>query len=194
MKKTILLLLSISLFSSGLLSQRDGSSRANDRSGKFSLTVGAGIRLVNEDLYGEVYGNHSLSINLDLALRLFNRVEVFFHSDYLAVSGQLTYSKEDTDLTLTPVEFGARMLFQTGSLVPYIGAGGGLYLFNEKNVIGTVKDNQAGFFAEGGCRIKLARPLFIDLKIKYTLLKASPTDKSIDLGGIAGMIGLGLQL
>ncbi len=159
---------------------------------KFSLSVGAGMRNVSDDDYKDVYSGSGMSYNVDLGVRLGKALEVFLHTDYFSKDGELTYSLEETTLTIIPIELGARYLIKADKkckLYPYIGGGVGYYMYKEENFIGTVDDKKFGFFAEGGVRYYLMSSFFIDVKVKNVFLKVD----DIQLGGIAFMGAVGLS-
>ncbi|NIM13741.1 MAG: outer membrane beta-barrel protein [Candidatus Aminicenantes bacterium] len=163
----------------------------------FSLSVGAGYRNFSEDLFKEVYGNAPMTINVDLGVRVWKSLEIFVHTDYLKVEGETTLTKEDTTLTIFPIELGARYLANVSitkscrmKLFPYIGAGAGYYSIKEENPIGTVDENRVGFFAEGGLRFYPMKSFFIDAKLKQVVLKS---ENGTNLGGFAYMGSIGVS-
>jgi len=160
---------------------------------KFSFYLGAGIRNVTEERYEEVYGKNNITYSADIGLKIFGSLELFLHTDYLKCDGKLTFSKENTTLTITPIELGARYILGDKIIKPYIGAGMGYYRYKEENFIGTIDDNKTGFFAEGGIRFLVTKPLFIDLKFKFISLNIKNDEGSdIQLGGISYMGGIGV--
>jgi outer membrane protein W len=168
--------------------------------GKFSLSIGAGIRNVKgvEDenginLYTEVYGKNNMTYSIDLGYQVSKPLHVFLHSGYFSVKGTLTYTGEDTELTIIPIEVGLRFFKGYKNLFPYFGVGTGYYLYREENVIGTVDEKKIGFFAEGGLRFQFTRRFFTDLKVKYIFLEVTGAEGQVDLGGFALMGGIGIS-
>ncbi len=160
---------------------------------KFSFYLGAGIRNVTEERYEEVYGKNNITYSADIGFKIFRSLELFLHTDYFKCDGKLTFSKENTTLTIIPIELGARYILSNKIIKPYIGAGMGYYTYKEENFIGTIDDNKTGFFAEGGIRLFVTKPLFIDLKFKYISLNIKNNEGSdIQLGGISYMGGIGV--
>jgi hypothetical protein len=165
---------------------------------KVSLTLGAGIKSLTDDLFKEVYDTNNITYSLDVGVIIIDTLELFLHSDYFKINGQLTYTKEKTTLKIIPLEIGARYLIKmTRScklmIFPYIGAGSGLYLIEENNPIGTFEKNKFGFFAEGGIRFYIGNRFFIDSKIKYIYLNV-PSDigENIQMGGLSYTGGIGI--
>ncbi len=168
--------------------------------GKFSLSIGAGIKNVNgiEDenginLYTEVYGKNKMVYSLDLGYRVSKPLHVFLHSDYFSIKGKLTHTGEDTDLTIIPIEVGVRFFMGSKKIFPYFGVGTGFYLYREENVIGTVNEHKIGFFAEGGLKFQFTKRFFFDLKVKHIFLKVTGAEGQVDLGGFTLIGGIGIS-
>ncbi|MCP4158416.1 MAG: outer membrane beta-barrel protein [bacterium] len=193
MKKVIVLLV-VLLVSFTLVSAEEDCAR-----GKFSLTVGAGMRNFSETLYEDVYDKGGVSFNIDFGVKIMKSLEVFLHSDLFSVDGELTYTQETTTLKITPMELGARFLFGGKSdsckakFFPYIGAGAGYYMYKEESVIGTIDEKKLGFFFEGGLRFYALGKVFIDAKVKNVMLTVeSESGADIKLGGFSYMGGIGI--
>jgi hypothetical protein len=155
----------------------------------FSLAIGAGVRNFSGDEEG-VHSTFNLAFSLDVAYRFGRSIAVFVHTDYVSSKGELSLTKEETTLTIIPVEAGARYLFKGKNFIPYIGAGIGLYSIKEENPIGTVEENGFGFFAELGTKIYM-QYFFFDIKAKYLFLSITPVDESKNLGGFYLLAGVG---
>ena len=166
----------------------------------FSLGIGAGIRNVkgveNENglnLYNEVYGKNHMVYSIDLGYRVSKSLQVFLHYDSFSVNGKLTYTEEETKLTIKPLELGIRFFMGKRLIFPYIGAGTGYYMYKEENVIGTMDEKKFSIFGEGGLQFRYSRLLFIDLKVKYIFLKVDGPEAQVDLGGMALIGGMGIS-
>lgn len=178
-----------------------------DQKGKYkivSFTLNAGIRNLSTDIYGKVYGKNNFTLSADVGFKLWKFFEITLHTSYFSVKGELTYTKEESTLTITPVELGVRFLIGKKKIFPYLGAGGGYYFFNEKNVIGAITKSQPGLFAEIGLRYYFLKSLFFNLKAKYIYFKVKPDEmdenseeniypENRDLGGFAIMAGIGFS-
>ncbi len=169
------------------------------RVGKYSFSVGAGMRNFSESLYKDVYGDSGMSYNLDLGVKVGKSLEAFLHTDYFKKDGELTYTKEKTTMKIIPVELGARYLIKLNKqckpkLFPYLGAGAGYYMVKEENPISTFDKKSFGFFIEGGLRFYLVGSFFIDAKIKDVFLKAkNDQGRNINTGGFTYMGAIGIS-
>lgn len=166
--------------------------------GKYSFSLGLGIRNFSDSLFKNIYGNSGTSYNVDLGVKIGNSLETFLHTDYFKKDGELTYTKEKTTLTIIPIELGLRCLIGLNKqckpkLFPYLGAGVGYYLCKEENPIGNFDKNGIGFFVEGGLRFYLAGSFFIDAKLKDVFLKVkNDLGNNMNTGGFSYMGALGI--
>ena len=189
MKKVLFLLLACLQLQVVLAGENGPPTTARPR---FSLAVWAGMRTIASADFENIYGSGKPAFGLDMGCRLGKRIEVFFAGDRLAANGELTFSKEPTQLQLTALEGGARFRVPLGRFVAAVGAGAGYYLVKEENVIGVLDEKKMGFFAMADLRLPLARRFFAALRMKFVSLKLKPFLKSIDLGGLFFGGGLGV--
>jgi len=184
MKKLSLILLIVAMITTFQLS-------GTINQGKFSITVGGGLKNISEDTFKTIYKTGNIAYSIDFAYRLGESLEVFLHSDFLKTEGELKFDPKKTTLTITPAEAGLRMMFGKDKFRPYLGLGIGYYKFKEENFIGIVDDSSIGFFGEGGLRIYFGK-LFLDLKLKYLQLKYSISSVDVNLGGLSYFGGIGI--
>ncbi|MEN8153598.1 MAG: outer membrane beta-barrel protein [Acidobacteriota bacterium] len=160
---------------------------------KLSLTIGAGIRNVSQNTFETVYGTNNIAYSIDFAFTIKRSFEIFLHSDYLSAKGSLEFDPKDSTLTIFPAELGVRIVLGKKLFTPYLGLGGGYYMFKEENFIGTVDESQIGFFGEGGFRFNFKGTFFIDLKLKYNILNYDMNGTDVDLGGLSYYGGIGIR-
>jgi len=167
--------------------------------GRFSFSVGAGMRNFSEDLFKNVYGSGGISFNVDFGVKILKSLEVFLHTDYFFTYGELTYTNEETTLKIIPIELGARYLLSVNKLCKprlfiYLGGGGGYYIYKEENIIGTIDEKKIGLFVEGGFRFYFLKAFFFDAKIKNVFLNVEVSEgNKIELGGLSYMGGIGIS-
>lgn len=164
---------------------------------KISITFGVGMRNFSDDLYKDVYEDAAMTYSVDLAIRVWNQLEIFAHTDYMEKDGKTTFTNEDTNLKIIPLELGARYLLPvskscSAKIYPYVGLGGGYYMIKEETPpsMEDTDEKRIGFFVEGGLRFYLMKSIFIDAKVKNVFLKS---ENDIKLGGFAYMGGIGLS-
>jgi len=84
MRKLILILLLIILFATVQMSGMINQS-------KFSITVGAGVKNISEEIFKTVYGTGNIAYSIDLAYKLGKTLELFVHTDYFKADGELLF-------------------------------------------------------------------------------------------------------
>ena len=111
-----------------------------------------------------------------------------------ARTGQLSYTKEETKVSILAVEGGALYRFMTRSISPYAGVGLGFYIFDEKNVaIGNAKKSKIGFCGLAGVSMIIGGSFILDARVKFSTCAMKPADLDINVGGITLGIGAGFR-
>lgn len=148
-----------------------------------SFGVKAVYLMPSEQAFKDIYGS-GLMVGAELGFRLGGPVKLWIDGMYYTGKGKLTYTEEDTTLTLMPIGAGVRVDLSQGTLVPYAGAGVRYYIYKEENVIGTAKKNGPGFVGFAGLNLRLAKGFLLDLRASYSSCKLTPADFSVNVGGI----------
>lgn len=118
-------------------------------------------------------------------------LDAWLSGDYFAKTGSLTFTKEETKLTLIPIGVGLRYKFLKGWVKPYLGAGARYYLYKESNIIGTVNKGGIGFLGKLGVNLEFTPSLMFDVFAGYSVCKMKPADFEIGVGGLEFGAGLG---
>jgi len=188
MKKFLILILVIFVVNMLLISETTHNTYNNK---KFSIELGAGVRGIASERFSSVYSGTSICYSLDIAFKIMKSGEIFLHSDYLSIEGETSYTKEKTTFKMTPAELGFRLLLGKKSFVPYIGLGSGFYSYEDVHPgLTSLSESKMGFFGEGGLKFFVSQSLFLDLKVKYIMLKS---EKDVDLGGLTYTGGIGFR-
>ncbi|MFC2166645.1 outer membrane beta-barrel protein [Acidobacteriota bacterium] len=169
MKKIIILVLMI-----GMISVTATAS--------FSLK---GIYFLPSDAdFKSIYGDSGWMFGGEIAIKIFKGVEFWLDGGYYAKTGSLTYSNEETKLTLIPIGAGLRYKFLTGKVEPYVGAGARYNLYKETSVIGDVSGTGLGFIGKAGLIFYLAKGFGVDISVAYSSCTMQPADFEFNVGGI----------
>ena len=109
-------------------------------------------------------------------------------------SGQLTFTKEETELILVPISAGIKYYRQVGLFKPYLGGGIDYYLYYEQTPIGDTFDYTTGLHFQVGSYFHVIKslPFWLNLNIKYTKAETEENNNKIDLGGLEYGIGLAI--
>ena len=139
--------------------------------------------------FKKVYGTGTL-YGGEVRLRVLGGFYLSLEGGYFNKKGLLTLTQDETTMTIYPID--AMIVFHalSGSILPYIGAGGAVCNFREKNVIGTVDDWGYGFVFCGGITARW-KVLGIDARVKYSSVIVKPLDDKVDLGGLTLSMGVG---
>ncbi|HEX9903265.1 MAG TPA: hypothetical protein VGB72_10445 [Acidobacteriota bacterium] len=126
----------------------------------------------------------------EIGFRLTGRLDIWAGGDYFARSGMLTFTGEDTKLTLTNLGMGIRYRLTTGPISLYAGTGILVCLFKESNPIGVASRTGVGALARTGLFLRIVRGFFIHFSLGYSYCPMKPADYNIDVGGLEGGAGL----
>ena len=89
-----------------------------------SVTIGIqGAYFAPKDsVFKNIYGG-GLMYGGGIAFGLTQRIDGWIEGGYFSKTGSLTYTKEETKLTLIPIGAGLRYRILPGNISPYVGAG-----------------------------------------------------------------------
>jgi hypothetical protein len=159
----------------------------------FSMFLGRiGFFLASDSAYSDIYGN---GVVFGGELRVGGKkLAGWLEGSYRARTGRLSYTKEETEVSILAGEGGVLYRFMTGSISPYLGAGFGFYIFDEDNVaIGEAKQSKAGFCGFAGISMIVGGSFVLDARVKFSSCAMKPADFDINVGGITLGIGAGFR-
>jgi opacity protein-like surface antigen len=148
-----------------------------------TLGVKAFYLMPSEQAFKDIYGSGPM-YGGELGFKIAGPVNLWIDGMYYRGKGKLTYTEEDTTLTLIPIGAGVRVDLPKGAIVPYAGAGLRYYIYKEENVIGTVKKNGLGFVGFAGVNFRIAKGFLFDLRAAFSSCQMTPADFAINVGGI----------
>jgi hypothetical protein len=140
------------------------------------------------DIYGGgvMYGG-------EVSIGVWKGLELWFGGSFFSREGELTFTKEKTELQIIPVGGGLRYRWKGKSLSPYFAAGLGFYQFKESNPIGEVDLGEVGYVAAIGTYVKITGGLLIDLFANYSVCELRSDDFEINIGGFGAGIGIAYE-
>jgi len=147
---------------------------------------------MNEPRFEAVYPTGGLMSGLAISAAIVSDVNFYLEVKYYARQGELSFSKEKTDFYMVPISLGVRYIFPLGLFNPYFGAGADFYFYYEDNPIGTTMNYANGYHASGGTYLRFSKtvPLMLNLKVKYTWVRAEQEGIQVQLGGLEYGAGL----
>ena len=144
--------------------------------------------------FKNIYGG-GLMYGSGIAFGLTQRIDGWLEGGYFSKAGSLTYTKEETKLTLIPIGAGLReyRILPGHRFLPHRPRRGRYYLYREENALGGVKTGGVGFVGKIGLAIALSGGLGLDIQAKYSSCKLKPADFSFDVGGFEIGAGVGFS-
>ena len=153
------------------------------------LTLNGNHFSPTETAFRDIYGC-GMMFGGELEVELSRHFSLWLGGKYYTRKGQLSFTREETRLTLVPFDLGVRYKLLTGVVVPYIGSSLVLSRFSESNPIGSVRVIGVGWRGEGGIEIRVINRFLMDLRIDYSISKIDPADIPVDIGGFSISSGL----
>ena len=198
MKRFIIIILSmLLLINLGLSKEKKHKKpKKNYLQYKISLEAGAGIKKLSNDYYDDVYGqNTNIYYNFGVSYKFSKTMGIFLRYELFKAKGGLTYTKEETELNINPLEFGLRFIASNALFMPYIELGGGYYMYKEENLIGKIDEKDFGFFGAFGFRINVHKKVYVFARAKYVFLKVvnPKNNEDVNLGGLGFGGGIGFK-
>lgn len=160
--------------------------------GAASFGIKAFYFIPSEQAFKDIYGAGPL-YGAEIGFTLKGPVGLWIDGLYYSGKGKLTYTQEETKLTLLPIGLGIRLDLTQGAVRPYAGAGIRYYIYKETNVIGTAEAKGVGFVAFAGVNLRIAKGLLFDLRAAYSSCSLTPADFKINVGGIELGGGLAVE-
>lgn len=180
MKKINITVLSI-LLASGFVS-----------AGDFTVQVKGVYINPTDQVFKDIYGS-GFMYGGELGFGIGKGVEIWIDGMYFRKSGQTTFTKEETKLSLFPLSGGVKAIFDFGVFELYVGGGVSYFQYKESSPIGELKENKLGWLIRAGTYINITRFLFLDLQAAFNYAKVRTGDLEANLGGLSFGAGLGFR-
>jgi opacity protein-like surface antigen len=185
--KSILVLIALTLSAPALPAGADDSN--GPVSGSFAALGRFNLLLPGDQVYREVYGKSLMQFGLELRRALGPRLSLWAEASYLSKTGALTFTKEETKLSVIPLEAGLTARLTQGKWAPYAGAGVGIFLLKEESeALGSSSTSPFGFCLLAGISGDIGTSVFVDFRAKYQVYMAEPTDPSLDKVNVGGLV------
>lgn len=145
-----------------------------------------------EDAFQEIYGN-CMNFGLEFSINVWRGFDFFIQGSFLSKTGELTFTKDETRLKITPVEWGVKYRVVLGRFNLYTGAGLGFFRYSETSPLGDIHVDEYGFIGKLGCYADVVKNIVVDLQFEYTYCMINPADYEVNIGGWTASLGLGYQ-
>ena len=145
---------------------------------------------IYKDTYGK--GNFMFGGFLSYEVKVLMNLEFRVEANYFQDKGEMTFSKEEINFTLTPIVLGLRFKIIGKKMSPYLGVGIDFCSYKEKlpERFEQVSESTTGFHMEAGSYLNLTPRFLLDLNIRYSQINAESFDKTLSLGGFRVGIGI----
>lgn len=159
---------------------------------KIAFRISGGPFIPIDQDFKNIYGN-SFQWGGDMSWKLNEVVTVRAGVWYLRSLGQLTFSGNESELTVWSVNAGVRFYAPfKWWVLPYVGVGAGPSFLKEYNEIGTINDTGLAVVGEAGLQFPLRR-FSVELGGRYSYCSVKPVEESVNIGGFFLYAGFGYR-
>lgn len=160
--------------------------------GAVTVVLKSGFFSPMDTAFREIYGA-GITTGGEVGVTAWKNLDLLLTGSLFKRTGELTFTRDETQVQITRIGWGARYRFFPGKIQPYAGLGISYTAFRETNFIGDVSTAEFGISAAIGALYALASRLIIDLSVEYSSCRISPTAMEVDIGGWCGALGLGYR-
>ncbi len=147
-----------------------------------------------EQAFKDIYGS-GIMFGAEISIGIWKNLELWVTGGTFSKTGELTFTKEQTKLRITPAGIGIKYVHPAGSKMDiYGGIGINYYSYNEENPIGEVKTNKIGYIGTIGTYVKVTEGIFFDLFFDYSHCKIKPDEINVNIGGFGAGVGIGFRI
>ncbi len=164
----------------------------------YRVEIGGSLFLPSEKAFRDIYGK-GMIIGLDIGRKIRENLEIHVEVSYFSKIGELTFTRERTRVRILPIGTHLRYIFSKKIVHLYAGAGLTYTLFDEKNLLGRVRENKIGYRIKigGFKRIKgfkkILKQFIIDVHMNYQYCKMKPAEIQFNAGGLDLGISFGFE-
>jgi hypothetical protein len=145
-----------------------------------------------DQVFRDIYGG-GMMYGGEVSVGVWKGLEAWLGGSYFSSEGELTFTKEKTELEIVPIEVGLRYRWAGERFSFYAGGGLSFQSYKESNPIGDISLGGTGFMAEIGSYVRITGGLLFDLFVNYTGCRLESPDFDIDIGGFAAGVGLAYE-
>jgi hypothetical protein len=141
--------------------------------------------------FRDIYGSGA-KFGLEAGKDITKSVSIWVGLDHLKNSGEMTETKEKTEVWITPLTLGVRYEVPVGEKLRFhLAAGVQEIFFKEKAPAGSVKENALGLILKGGGMVKLTNNVNAGLFMAWSTCTMTNEDVEFKVGGLD--IGIGID-
>jgi hypothetical protein len=142
-------------------------------------------------IFRGIYGG-SAKLGLEAGLDVAQNISIWAGLDHTQKNGEMTESKEETKMWITPLTLGVRYEVPAGEKLRFqVAAGVQEVFFKEEAPLGTVKENALGIIIKGGGMVRLTDHVGAGLFLAWSTCKMTNEDVEFKVGGLD--LGAGVE-
>lgn len=146
----------------------------------------------SDQYFKDIYGG-GICYGGEIGITVWKGLSVWAGGDFFAKKGKMTFTGEETEISIIPLCGGIMYQLSSSSVRPYAGFGVGYFQYKESTPVVDVSKGDIGYMGMVGCIVKIGEKFFFDLKASFSSCKVKPLEIEADLGGLKGGIGLGFE-
>ena len=156
------------------------------------IKIGVNYFKPSEQRFIDIYGK-GLEYEGEITFRIWKRFGLWFGGGYFNKTGELTFTKAKTEVTIIPIGGGINFRILQGPFNLYTGIGLNYCQFKESNPIVDVTKGKLGYIGKIGSFIRVVGGLILDIHVDYSYCKINPAGFQIDIGGLKAGASLGFE-
>jgi len=142
-----------------------------------------------DQMFKELYGS-GMQWRIVIGADILKWLSLWMDTVNLKKTGELTVTKEESQLKASYLNAGIRFKFPLKKFVPFLGGGVGVVSYHEENPIGKARDKDGNFFGEAGLSWKMSKLFHIDFRVLYNWCQIRPELLKVNIGGISTSLGI----
>jgi len=136
---------------------------------------------------------HGMNYGGEINVGVARFIELWIGGHYFGKTVTDAASGNERKASLVPLEAGIKFRFHKGVFNPYLGIGGGYFLYKEKTAAATIREKRPGLVSQAGFFVKIARFFVIDFSSQYKYCPMETAAGKFDAGGFHFGLGLGVE-
>jgi len=145
-----------------------------------------------DSFFRDFYGS-SAKFGLEAGKDITKNISIWVGIDHLKNSGEMTETKEKTEVWITPLTLGVRYEVPVGEKLRFhVAAGFQEVFFKEEAPLGTVKENGMGIMLQVGGMVRLTHQINAGLFLAWSTCKMTHEEMEFKVGGLD--LGAGVEI
>lgn len=136
---------------------------------------------------------HGMNYGGEIDVGVARFIEVWIGGHYFGKTASGPVTGSERKVSLVPLEAGIKFRLHKGAFNPYLGIGGGYFLYKERTTAATIREKRPGLVGQAGFFVKIARFFVLDFSTQYKYCPMETATGKFDVGGFHFGLGLGVE-